>query len=190
MSLNILGGVAKGFSLVTPKSFKTRPTSILLKRRLFDSIQDFSGCTFIDLCAGSGSIGLEALSRNAHTTYLVELNSQALSCIKTNTKKLNEKYLELGECFVHKDDCIKWLNKNQGILSSNDNLLFFDPPYEMIELYKKFFVTIRGLNYQGKIIVEACTQKTMGLNEFGDLFGEPDKIFKQGTSFFAIYDFK
>ena len=190
MSVNILGGVAKGFSLVTPKSFKTRPTSVLLKRRLFDSIQDFSETIFIDLCAGSGSIGIEALSRNASEVYFVELANHGIQSIKTNLKKMKEKYPELGEYKLIKEDCIKWIRRNKEFLESTDEkYLFFDPPYEEISLYKQFWTTLTEVGYRGVVIVEACTQKTMPVNQFEESFGQAKKIYKQGTSFFAVYEF-
>jgi 16S rRNA (guanine966-N2)-methyltransferase len=82
MSIKILGGVAKGFTLVTPSESITRPTSVLLKRRLFDFYQNLNGHYFIDLCAGSGSIGIEAASRGAYPVLLVESNPKAYKVIQ------------------------------------------------------------------------------------------------------------
>ena len=78
MSISILGGVAKGAKLATPSSHNTRPTSVLLKRRLFDSHQSFEGIEFYDICAGSGSMGIEAMSRGAEKVIFVESNQMAL----------------------------------------------------------------------------------------------------------------
>ena len=72
MTVKILGGVARGFPLALPRSDLTRPTSVLIKRKLFDWRQDLSGHTFIDLCAGSGAMGFEALSRSADKVVLVD----------------------------------------------------------------------------------------------------------------------
>jgi 16S rRNA (guanine966-N2)-methyltransferase len=63
MSIKILGGIAKGTILFLPDEKLTRPTLVLLKRKIFDAIQNFDGKIFIDACAGSGAIGLEAWSR-------------------------------------------------------------------------------------------------------------------------------
>jgi 16S rRNA (guanine966-N2)-methyltransferase len=59
MALKILQGEAKGLSLVAPSS-GTRPTSVLLRRKVFDAHQDMSDSIFIDCCAGTGAMGLEA----------------------------------------------------------------------------------------------------------------------------------
>jgi len=189
MSVKILGGVAKSFELATAHDSHTRPTSVMLKRRLFDSIQDFSGITFIDLCAGSGSMGLEALSRGASHVYLVENNKNSFRFLKTNAQKILQKFPDLGklECFM--DDFAKWLKKNESVLTNDeDKIIFFDPPYEKIDLYRAFLTSIFQANFHGKLIVEACQQKTLKIDSFEQEFGIANKIFKQGTSFFAIYD--
>ena len=65
MSVKILGGFARGLNLLVPKGDLIRPTSIMLKRRVFDFFQRMDDKIFIDLCAGSGAVGLEAWSRGA-----------------------------------------------------------------------------------------------------------------------------
>ena len=190
MSIKILGGVARNFELATPKVSTTRPTSVLLKRRLFDSTQHFQDYIFIDLCAGSGSVGFEALSRGASKVILVENLITAFRCLTENKKKMNDKYPNLGEIQISNDDFKRWLSKNHNLLSNNPNIfIFFDPPYEKIDLYEELFNSIREIPFKGRLVVEACKQKTMTIDEFTAKFGEIDKLFKQGTSYFAIYDF-
>ena len=192
MSLKILGGVARGFSLATPKSNNTRPTSVLLKRRLFDSIQDFTHHTFIDLCAGTGSMGLEALSRGASLVEFIESDKKAYQLILSNLKGMKQKYNgEYGTAKTYQLTFEKWFIKNDSIGSTQNKIyLFFDPPYEKQSLYEKFFQLISERNMTNTVvIVEACQQKTMSLDEFSRKFGTPSKIVKQGTSFFAFYDY-
>jgi 16S rRNA (guanine966-N2)-methyltransferase len=188
MSVKILGGVARGFSLATPNISSTRPTSVMLKRKLFDSIQNFSSCVFVDLCAGSGSIGLEASSRGAEETILIESNPKTVQVLKKNCKDISEKY-NLGSIKVHKKEFSTWLKANTVMLSSLSNVyIFFDPPYEIISLYEQFFDQIKNFNAGTMVIVEACQQKTMKIPDFEQKFGIPKKIFKQGTSYFAIFE--
>ena len=71
---------------------------------------------------------------------------------------------------------------------SKSLIIFFDPPYELLELYESFFYFIFQSKISAKVIVEACEQKTMPLVKFQELYGEANKTFKQGTSYFAIYD--
>lgn len=190
MSIKILGGVARNFELATPKISSTRPTSALLKRRLFDSIQNFTGYDFIDLCAGSGSVGFEALSRGANSLTMVENSKIAFKCLSQNKAKITSKFPELGRVQISNDDFKKWAKKNSESLSlSSSFFIFFDPPYEKVELYATLFEILQEVSYSGKLVIEACKQKTMTIDEFSAKFGEMDKVFKQGTSYFAMYDF-
>ncbi len=190
MSIKILGGVARNFDLATPHSKNTRPTSVMLKRRLFDSVQDFSHIVFVDLCAGSGAIGLEALSRGAQSVMLIESNKNAFRLLKQNAQNIRKKFPELGKVVVKPSDFKRWLKQEITELNKlQDKLyIFFDPPYEQVQLYDDFFAMIKGLEVPAKLVVEACQQKTMKFDQFAEKYGEPDKIFEQGTSFFAIYD--
>ncbi len=190
MSIKILGGVAKGFSLDAPHNSFTRPTSVMLKRRLFDSIQNFQGTTFFDICAGSGSIGLEALSRGADKVVLIEKSPKNILVIKKNAKQLMSKYTELSHFQIILGDFTKILSQ-ESISSSNSKIiLFFDPPYEQTELYEKFFKLLNSIDFVGKVVIEACQQKTMTIPKFEEEFGNAEKIFKQGTSYFAIYNYE
>ena len=194
MSINILGGLAKGFSLVTPHDSITRPTSVLLKRRLFDYFQSFNGYDFIDICAGSGSIGLEAISRGAESACFIELNPKAYKVLQLNLKEFNKKYGEFN-LKTSKLDFEKWLKQFfQDYKAYSDEkkssfILFFDPPYEKVQLYEKFFKILKENSFSGIAVVEACRQKTMKLEEFNQKFGEPDRNYQQGTSFLYLYDY-
>lgn len=200
MSLKILGGEARGFSLDVPQESITRPTSVLLRRRLFDAYQNLSGFYFIDLCSGSGSIALEASSRGANPVTCVESSEKAFKILKNNITKFQIKYpcIQNGidrEIDCQKIDILKWLDKfhlfyseltheEQGVI-----ILYFDPPYEKIDLYEKFFSAISELNFRGVLIAEACRQKTMPQEQFEKKFGPPTRNYKQGTSFLFLYDY-
>ncbi len=190
MSIKILGGVAKGFSLDTPHNSFTRPTSVMLKRRLFDSIQNFQGITFFDICAGSGSIAFEALSRGADKVFLIEKNPKNIAVIKKNSKQLKLKYSELDRFEIILGDFLKVLSEQNLSLPNSKIILFFDPPYEKIDLYEKFFNFLNSIEFVGKVVIEACQQKTMPISKFENQFGSAEKIFKQGTSYFAIYNYE
>lgn len=194
MSINILGGVAKGFSLATPHENITRPTSVLLKRRLFDYFQNLDGYNFVDLCAGSGSMGLEALSRGAQKADLIESNPKAYKVLQLNSKKFKDKFSGV-QVFSYKQDFSKWLNdffikyESISVEEKESYILFFDPPYEKVDLYNQFFELVKKNNFIGTVIVEACRQKTMTQEEFSKTFGEPDRNYQQGTSFLYLYDY-
>ncbi len=196
MSIKIIGGEAKGFSLNVPHESITRPTSILLRRRLFDFYQNLQGYYFIDLCAGSGSVALEAASRGANPIHCLELNEKAFSTLKVNISNFQEKFENLEvEINYEKDDFRKWFIRFERFykgLSDDEKkqvILYFDPPYEQIELYSSFFDCIEKINFKGIAVSEACKQKTMTQEAFSQRFGEPTRRYKQGTSFLFLYDY-
>lgn len=144
MSVNILGGHSKGFGVQISSSADFRPTSVLLRRKFFDRFQDLHNFHFIDLCAGSGAMGFEALSRGAEQVTWVEKNKLHLEAIKKNYQLMKERFYaapsldHLGEVsFVHADIC-KFLNSANFLIQSSNvmsTILFFDPPYEEEKLY-------------------------------------------------------
>lgn len=187
MSISILGGVAKGAKLATPSSHNTRPTSVLLKRRLFDSHQSFEGIEFYDICTGSGSMGIEAMSRGAEKVIFVESNQKALGIAKKNCQELKKKYPLEAETQFIKSDAIKFLKQMQE--GEGEKVLFFDPPYESKDLYIALGELLRERpKLFTKIIVEFCRQKTAPEKEVQEWLGKPDKSYRQGTSFLYIYD--
>ena len=87
----IIAGVHGGRKLSAPAGAQTRPTSDRVREAFFstlDSMTDLSGARFVDLFAGSGAVGLEALSRGATTTLLVESDSRAAKTIRDNIATL------------------------------------------------------------------------------------------------------
>ena len=84
----IIAGSARGISLLVPEGLDTRPTADSRKEAIFSSIQfDIPGSRFLDLFAGSGAAGLEALSRGAQKAVFVEAGHKAAVCIQKNMEK-------------------------------------------------------------------------------------------------------
>ena len=84
----IVGGSARGRTLVTPAGLATRPTSDRAREGLFNSLGNLAAPTFLDLYAGTGAVGLEALSRGAVSATLVESAPAALAAIRANVATL------------------------------------------------------------------------------------------------------
>ena len=75
--MRVIAGTARRLPLVTPKGMETRPTTDRIKETLFNILQnDLPGCHFLDLFAGSGAIGIEALSRGAAKAVFVDKNNK------------------------------------------------------------------------------------------------------------------
>ena len=120
--MRVIAGSARSIRLVTPEGLDTRPTQDRIKETLFNMIQfEVSDCVFVDLFAGSGGIGIEALSRGARKAYFVDNNATALSCIKENLNKT--KLMDKAQIFSQ--DCLAFLNT----LKERVDFIFMDPPY-------------------------------------------------------------
>jgi len=90
MPIRIIAGEAKGRKLKSLPPEKTRPLLARIKKSLFDIIgAKIKGCVFLDLYAGTGSVGIEALSRGAKEVVFIEKESQAVKVIKENLRGLN-----------------------------------------------------------------------------------------------------
>ncbi len=125
--LNITGGKFKGIRLSTPKGNDFRPTLGKTKEALFNVITsryELTDYDCYDLFAGSGALGLEAISRGAKRTIFVENSKPHVEFIKQNIRKLS---LE-DRTIVYKDNAIHWLSRISWDYPLN--LFLIDPPYQ------------------------------------------------------------
>jgi 16S rRNA (guanine966-N2)-methyltransferase len=123
MSLRIIGGTFKGRILKTPKGAATRPTQGMLRESVFNICQnEIVGARFLDLFAGSGAMGLEALSRGASHITLVESNRTAIAAIRENIAFLQA----ASQTTLLACDARQALKR----LSSPFDIIYIDPPYE------------------------------------------------------------
>lgn len=123
--MHIIGGKFKKRALVTPKTDKVRPTTSQLREALFNICQfNVEDSRFLDLFAGSGAMGLEALSRGAAQVTFIENNRSALAAIKENIASLHVE----KESTLLGLDALKALQRlyDQGLLF---DLIYIDPPY-------------------------------------------------------------
>lgn len=127
--MRIITGTAKGTILKAPLGNSTRPTADRVKEAVFSMLQfDIENRTVLDLFAGSGQMGLEALSRGAKEATFVDKSKDAIAIIKENAKKAN-----LNEnAYIFQNDFLEFLNKNIG---KSYDLIFLDPPYAL-NMYK------------------------------------------------------
>ena len=86
--MNIVAGKARGVELVVPEGIPVRPTATRVRKALFDSLGDMTGMRVVDLCAGSGALALEALSRGAAAAVMVELNAEHIRYIEENIRRV------------------------------------------------------------------------------------------------------
>ncbi len=188
MAIRLLGGQARGFVLQTPPEEITRPTAILLKRRLFDWRQDWSEWSFVDLCAGSGSMGLEALSRGARQVWLNELNKTAYRVLAKNVERWQEQVtMEEGQTLnLTQLDFRKVIEKikQQPSFNHGQVVLFFDPPYEQKQLYQQFWEAVQGLYVE--VWVESDNLKGVKLNQQTEHLSSLVKEVEQGQHWVLV----
>ena len=121
--MRIITGRAKGVRLETLEGEKTRPTAERVKEAVFSMLQfDIEGRRVLDLFAGSGQMGLEAISRGAREAVLVDKARDAVSIINKNVAKT-----KLGEeCRVLCMDYAEYIRRFGG---EKFDIIFLDPPY-------------------------------------------------------------
>jgi len=121
--MRIIGGTAKRRALKSPShSHGVRPILARVKKSLFDILRPrVEGSTFLDLYAGSGAVGLEALSRGAHSVTFVDMNPNCLSIIRQNLSKLQL----FDRARLVRADVMKGL----AFVGGPFDLIFMGPPY-------------------------------------------------------------
>lgn len=120
--MRVITGTARGMTLKTLEGETTRPTSEKVKEAVFSAIQfETEGRRVLDLFAGSGQMGIEALSRGAESAVFVDSDKNAVRIIKENTEKT--KFTENSQ--IIQMDALAFLNMNVRIF----DIVFLDPPY-------------------------------------------------------------
>ena len=121
--MHIITGSARGVRLETLSGEATRPTSERAKEAIFSMLQfDLEGRRVLDLFAGSGQMGLEALSRGAESCVFVDAAKDAMAIVEKNARKTRL----LGKARLHQADALRFLD---GYSGAPFHLVFLDPPY-------------------------------------------------------------
>lgn len=202
MSMRILGGSHQGAILSVPKGNLIRPTSVLLKRRVFDSFQDFSSMVFIDLCAGSGAVGLEAWSRGAAQLYLVESDKKVLKNLESNVKKIlsrnendNLTRKSARKILIERTCAVAWIRGFKRTYLSwseekrKSTIIFFDPPYCDFKLYQSIISMVIDQGwFQGEFWPESDEKTGPPLLEWINVDELLIKKIKQGSSYVLMLD--
>jgi len=124
--MRITGGEAKGRRLSSPKGMAIRPTSDRIREAIFSILgQDLSDLSVLDLFAGTGSLGLEALSRGARHAVFIDKSQQSIEIIRENLASCG--YQNSGT--ILRRDLKKGLPLSHPVLQQGFDLIFLDPPY-------------------------------------------------------------
>ena len=154
--MRIISGISKGKKLYEPKDILTRPLKDLTKESIFNIIVhsnkfkiELKGSNVLDLFSGTGSFGLECLSRGSKFITFVENYKEVLPVLKSNIIKLNfQKNSKIIEKDIINDLSFK-------IFKMKFDIIFLDPPYKEKKLFKLLENIIQSnlLKHEGVIII-------------------------------------
>ena len=153
--MRVISGTARGRKLKEPQGFDIRPTSDMVKESIFNIIQfDIEGRTVLDLFAGTGQLGIEALSRGASRAVFVDSSPEATKLIKENVQL----------CGFSDRSTIKTCDAS-GYLKNAEkfDIIFIDPPYntQLADKTLERIFEFDKLNTNGIIICETKADKPL-----------------------------
>ena len=168
--MRVISGKAKGLRLYSPEGIKTRPTADFIKESLFNIIHaDLAGCRFLDLFAGSGAIGIEALSRGALYGCFVDVSNSCAALIYRNLEKA--RLLDTsGIMHMEAIAAIKKLKDDEPF-----DIIFLDPPYFYQKDVDVALSTVKAimqhglLARNGYIIMEMSIKHDIIEDEYNDI---------------------
>ena len=177
--MRVITGKARGVTLKTPQGNHTRPTADRVKEALFSIIQfDIPGAHVLDLFAGTGQLGIEAVSRGAADAVFVDEREDACLLVKENLKrtKLTE------QAKVVRGDYLSYLKNCR----ERFDIIFLDPPYAEVFLENSLkFITEIDILRDGGIIV---TERPLGKELSWEFEGySRSKDYKYGNTLLTLY---
>jgi 16S rRNA (guanine966-N2)-methyltransferase len=181
--LRIIAGKYRGRRLKSPPSLQTRPTSDRLRETLFNILAPrIGGARFLDLCAGSGAVGIEALSRGARHSAFVDQSQRMCALIETN---LDEFEVDDDEWDVICVEASEFLRRRAKKDTDVFDIIFVDPPYESdYEAVLEQLGTGELLAVDAIVVAEHHKKRELK-DEFGSLHHR--RVVKQGDSCLSFY---
>jgi len=157
--MRIIAGRCKGTIITAPKGSNTRPTADKVRGAIFNMLGDVSGLTVLDLFAGSGALGLEAVSRGAAAALLADDGVAAAAAIHKNIAKL-----KLENVRAVRRDFLLML-KQAAKKGERYDLIFIDPPYRMHRVIEPELGRWlpRVIAAGGRVIVESDSREEVSL---------------------------
>ncbi|MCL1816087.1 MAG: 16S rRNA (guanine(966)-N(2))-methyltransferase RsmD [Clostridiales bacterium] len=168
--MRIIAGLAKGRKLVTPQGFHTRPTADRVREALFSVLlPQLPGAKVLDAFAGSGALGLEALSRGAKLAHFIEKDTRCLEYLRHNVE-----HCCLPGAKIFSGDAIRFLRRSEN----KYDIIFLDPPYYTELLKQALTAILQGdtLAGDGLIVAEVAKKES---------FFIPDKFIKRKYSVYG-----
>lgn len=181
--MRVIAGKYRSRRLSAPEGMQTRPTSDRLRETLFNVIaSNITDSVWLDLFAGSGAVGIEALSRGARSVYFVESISRAIRTIRDNLSSLG---IDEGFEIIEREvaNALRMLD-SQAVVA---DFCFLDPPYRKMGDYEQvlgFLSQSRILKPESLVIAEHDKHFDPG-DAFGSL--RRQRVLKQGDAVLSFY---
>jgi 16S rRNA (guanine966-N2)-methyltransferase len=185
--MRVIAGTYRSRQLSAPRGMQTRPTSDRLRETLFNILAPrLDGCRFVDLYAGTGAVGIEAISRGAAHVWFAENAEPALASLQKNLSAL-----KITRDFTLEDRGVGAMLQRLSKLPKPIDLVYVDPPYEAEDEYSgtlNFLGSVRGLEILARhaLVIAEHNSKAKLAMRYGGL--EHTRLLKQGDaalSFFA-----
>lgn len=159
-AMRVIAGTAKGRTLIGPKSHAIRPALDKVKGAVFNILFDVSDQTALDVFAGTGAIGVEALSRGARRAVFLDASPEALQIIQKNVSLC--RFADRADILKAKlPDDLKSVARKTGI--GRFDLIFVDPPYDkdLVNPTLREIAKLGILTPDGQVIVEHSPRETI-----------------------------
>lgn len=182
--MRIIAGRLRSRTLQAPPGLATRPTSDRLRETLFNVLAPrIEGAALLDLYAGSGAVGIEALSRGAARVMFVERAPQALKALRANLTRLEIN----GGTEIHAASVGGFLKR--GLTGAGFDLVFLDPPYDAEAEYSASLGLLGGaaatmLNHGALVVAEHRRNQKLN-EEYGAL--KRKRLLEQGDAALSFY---
>ncbi|QNI31778.1 16S rRNA (guanine(966)-N(2))-methyltransferase RsmD [Alloacidobacterium dinghuense] len=183
--MRVIAGKFRSRALTAPRGLDTRPTSDRLRETLFNVLAPrIEGATFLDLYAGSGANGIEALSRGAKSVVFVEKAVTAVAAIRSNLQALGIReswQLETRSALTS----VKRLREE----GQHFDIVFLDPPYKASDEYALVFGLLGGecasIIADGAIVIAEHHRKQALVDKYGNL--QHYRLLEQGDAALSFY---
>lgn len=153
--MRVISGKYRSRAIKAPNPKFTRPTTDIVKESIFNMLQnkiDFACIKVLDIYAGSGSLGLEALSRGAEEVHFIEMNFSVFKVLLGNIKSLNVE----DSCRIFKRSALKF---SEATDHEKYDLIFADPPFFKDDIHRVFKNIVKNfLSENGIFIIERSIQ--------------------------------
>jgi 16S rRNA (guanine(966)-N(2))-methyltransferase RsmD len=188
IKMRIIAGTYRSRLLSAPRGMRTRPTSDRLRETLFNILAlRLNGCRFVDLYAGTGAVGIEALSRGAEHVWFAENAEPALAALRQNLSAL-----KISRGYTLEDRGVGAMLQRLSKLPEPVDLVFLDPPYDAEDEYTgtlNFFGSVRGqaLLSAAPLVIAEHSSKVKLAKRYGAL--EHTRLVKQGDAALSFFCF-